>query len=148
MWDADVSSRSDIDVITPTLDGTILPGVTRDSCLSLIRAHSSPSNPFKIPGLSPTTRIHTAERTITMSEVEKWAKEGRLLEAFAVGTAVTVVLVSRIGLGGLSQDANEENDLVFPEGELRGSIANGLWETLSAIQTGKMQFEDWNVTCA
>jgi branched-chain amino acid aminotransferase len=83
-----------------------------------------------------------------MSEVEKWAKEERLLEAFAVGTAVTVVLVSRIGLGGLSQDANKEKDLVFPERELRGSIANGLWETLSAIQTGKMQFEDWNVTCA
>lgn len=83
-----------------------------------------------------------------MSEVEKWAKEERLLEAFAVGTAVTVVVVSRIGVGGLPQDGKKDNDLIFPERELRGSIADGLWETLCAIQTGKMQFEDWNVTCA
>ena len=83
-----------------------------------------------------------------MSEVEKWTKEERLLEAFAVGTAVTVVPVGRIGVGGLSQDATKEKDLVFPERGLRGSIADGLWETLGAVQTGKMQFEDWNVTCA
>jgi len=145
--DVDVSTLTDIDVVTPALDGTILPGVTRDSCLSLIRAHSDPSNPFTIPGLSTITRIRTVERTITMSEVEKWAKEERLLEAFCVGTAVTVASVSKIGLGGLSQDA-EKRDLVFPEREIRGSIANGLLEALRAIQTGRAQFEDWCLPCA
>ncbi len=134
-------------MITPALDGTILPGVTRDSCLSLIRAHSTPSNPFTIPGLSTTTRIHTVERTIAMSELEKWAKEERLLEAFCVGTAVTVASVSKIGLGGLSQDA-EKRDLVFPACEIRGSIANGLLEALRAIQTGRAQFEEWCSPCA
>jgi branched-chain amino acid aminotransferase len=139
---------TDVDVVTPALDGTILAGVTRDSCLSIIRAHSSASSPFTIPGLSPTTRIHTVERAVVMSEVERWAKEERLLEAFSVGTAVTVALVAKIGLGGLSQDAQKEADLVFPEGELRGSIADGLWEALCAIQTGRMQYEDWSVPCA
>ncbi|KAK2464886.1 hypothetical protein APHAL10511_002962 [Amanita phalloides] len=141
----------DIDVITPSLDGTILPGVTRDSCLALIRAHSSPSNPFTIPGLSATARIHTVERTMVMSEVERWAEEGRLLEIFCVGTAATVALVSKIGLDGLSaqpQVEGGERMLVLPESHSSGSVASGLLEALGAIQTGRMQFEDWCMACS
>ncbi|KAF8628138.1 hypothetical protein AX15_004073 [Amanita polypyramis BW_CC] len=128
-----------IDVITPALDGTILPGVTRDSCLSLVRAHSSPSNPFVLPGLSKSVHIHAVERILMMSEVERWAKEGKLLEIFCVGTAVAVASVRRIGLDSRSQD-----DVIVPE---CGPITNGLLEALTAIQRGRMQFEDWCVPC-
>ena len=136
---------TDIDVVTPALDGTILPGVTRDSCLSLIRAHSSPSSPFVLPGLSSSIRMHTVERTVVMSEIEQWAKEERLLEVFCVGTAVTVAAVGKIGLDCTSQNKGIDGEVVLPRRE--GSVSNGLLEALGAIQTDRMQFEDWCVPC-
>eukprot|EP00899_Mesostigma_viride_P027215 jgi/Mesvir1/7679/Mv11649-RA.1 len=63
------------ELATPQLDGTILPGVTRDSILSLCRQWGE----FKV-----------SERPITMRELETSVSEGRLLEAFGSGTACIV----------------------------------------------------------
>lgn len=69
------------ELATPPLDGTILPGVTRDSILSLTRQWGE----FKV-----------SERQITIAEVEKAAYEKRLLEVFGSGTACIVQPVGEL----------------------------------------------------
>ncbi|KAI0752151.1 branched-chain amino acid aminotransferase II [Fomes fomentarius] len=128
----------DFEVITPPLDGTILPGVTRDSTIALCAAHPSRTT---LPGLPASTRLHVAEQTVTMSDLVKWVAEGRLLEAFTVGTAVVVAAVGRIGFNG--------KDIVLPEYEgVLGPVARGLYDRLTDIQEGKFEWEDWSVPCA
>ena len=62
-------------VTAPLDDKIILDGVTRRSVLELARE--------RLGG-----KLEVVERNYTMSEVENAAEEGRLLEAFAAGTAV------------------------------------------------------------
>ncbi|KAI8972591.1 branched-chain amino acid aminotransferase II [Trametes punicea] len=127
----------DLDVFTPPLDGTILPGVTRDSILALAAAHPSR---MLLPNLPSSLRLHVAERELTMSEFSAWAEEGRLLEAFGAGTAAVVAAVGRVGYQG--------KDIVLPthEGGL-GPVGRALYERITEIQEGKYQWEDWSVIC-
>ena len=60
----------------PLGDQIILPGVTRRSVLELARE--------RIAG----EELEVVERKIYMSELEEAVREGRLMEAFAAGTAV------------------------------------------------------------
>ncbi|KAH8111473.1 branched-chain amino acid aminotransferase II [Phellopilus nigrolimitatus] len=123
----------DLDVLTPPLDGTILPGVTRNSVLALAAAHS-PETP--LPGLSPTLRLHTHERVITMPELREYSSKGDLLEAFCVGTAAIVAPVDRIGYEG--------EDIVLPED---APVADALCERIEAIQEGRFEWDGWSVRC-
>ncbi|KAJ1939037.1 branched-chain-amino-acid transaminase bat2, partial [Kickxella alabastrina] len=68
-------------LVTAPLDGIILPGVTRDSLLSLARQWGE----FKV-----------SERKITMPEVVRAIEDGRMLEAFGAGTACVVCSVSEV----------------------------------------------------
>ncbi|MBI5511603.1 MAG: branched-chain amino acid aminotransferase [Deltaproteobacteria bacterium] len=67
------------DVVTPPLAGTILPGVTRDSVLQILRRWG----------------ITAHERPISIHEVLESAQSGELVEAFGTGTAA---VISPIGL--------------------------------------------------
>lgn len=122
-----------LDVITPPLDGTILPGVTRASCLALLEAHTSQK--FELPSIPSTQRLHTYERTITMHDLNSWSAEGKLLEAFVVGTAVIVAPVRRIGFEG--------KDVVLAPG--MGPVSQALRDRIVDIQIGKVQWNDWSV---
>ena len=135
-YDADADLLG-LDVLTPPLDGTILPGITRDSTLALCSTHPSR---MTLPGLDASIRLHPAERTMTVPELAAWADGGRLLEVFTVGTAVIVAAVSRIGYNG--------KDIVLPayEGSL-GPVARGLYDRLSEIQEGRFEWENWSVPC-
>ncbi|KAI0055926.1 branched-chain amino acid aminotransferase II [Artomyces pyxidatus] len=128
----------DLDIVTPPLDGTILPGVTRASVLSLLAAHPVATS---LPNLSNGVRLHTHERAITMSELVGWHAGGRLLEVFCVGTAVVVTAVSRIGW--------EEREIALPEygGKGIGPVARALWERLVDIQEGRVEWQGWSVPC-
>ena len=64
-------------VTTPLGDIIILDGVGRRSILQLAKV--------RLEGF-----LEVVERRYTMSEVQGAAEEGRLLEAFAVGTAVCI----------------------------------------------------------
>src|SRR5262245_12189259 len=87
----DIMHKSlDVDILTPALDGTILPGLTRSSCLSLAAAHPSRTS---LPNLSNSLRLHPHEIPITMADLVLWSSQGKLLEVFAVGTAVVVAPV-------------------------------------------------------
>ncbi|KAF4605775.1 hypothetical protein EYR40_004565 [Pleurotus pulmonarius] len=125
----------DLDVMTPSLDGTILPGVTRASCLELLSAHPEKS---VLPNIPPTTRIHVHERVITMEELTSWSAKGQLHELFGVGTAVIVAPIGRIGF----QNADVV-PLDHPGGF--GPVGGALMQRLSDIQTGKWDWEGWSV---
>ncbi|KAI0920452.1 hypothetical protein AcV5_010181 [Taiwanofungus camphoratus] len=127
----------DWDLVTAPLDGTILPGITRDSCIALATAHPSRA---VLTGLPATLRLHPQERTFTVPELFAWHAEGRLLEAFACGTAAIVAGVGRIGYQG--------KDITLPEHEGgRGPVANAMHERIVDIQEGNVDWEGWSVVC-
>ncbi|KAH7926378.1 branched-chain amino acid aminotransferase II [Leucogyrophana mollusca] len=121
-----------LDLITPPLDGTILPGVTRSSCLALAADPSFQKN--------IASSLHAHERKFTMNDILLWSKEGRLLEALCVGTAAILVSVDRIGYEG--------SDIFLPkcEGGL-GPVGRAFREKILAIQEGKEEFGEWSVPC-
>lgn len=129
---------ADIDIITPPLDGTILPGVTRESSLELFNAHGKETS---LPNLSNKIKLHAREQSITMTELAQWSKEGRLLEAICVGTGAVVTSVARIGWKG--------EDINFPEydGNHVGPVASALRERLVGIQSGRVEWKGWSVLC-
>ena len=154
--------------MTPPLDGTILPGVTRASVLSLLshRPHTA-----ALPKLSlPQARtLHTSERALTMSELFAASASGTLREVFCVGTAAVVIPASRIGWQRSSSSSSSSNstgggggdaeagkaaatamqvqDIVLPVVGGEGSVAHALWERLVDIQEGRVEWEGWGVPC-
>lgn len=130
-----------MDLITPPLDGTILPGVTRASTLRLADAHTR--GEISLPNIPPTLKIHPHEKPLTMSLLKSLASEGKVLEFFGVGTAAIVAPVQKVGWEG--------KDIVFPEnpkdkGGL-GLVGRAVLEMITNIQTGSVCFEDWSVVC-
>jgi len=126
----------DLDLVTPPLDGTVLPGLTRASCLTLAAAHPSKAPLLKLPNV----RIHTHERPFTMSDLDEWSAQGKLLEAFGAGTAVVIAPVGRIGFGG--------KDLLLPPHKgSYGPVSRALRERLLDIQQGRVEWENWSVLC-
>ena len=72
------------ELVTPPLDGTILPGVTRRSVLELARGG----------GLGyGGAALRVSERPLRVAELAAAAREGRLLEMFATGTAAVIMPV-------------------------------------------------------
>ncbi|KAI0344018.1 branched-chain amino acid aminotransferase II [Trametopsis cervina] len=127
-----------LDIITPPTDGTILPGVTRDSCIALAKAHGYE---LVLPGLATDVKLHVHERAITVTEIAAAYEAGKLLEIFVVGTAVTVASVDRIGTEG-----KKDIHLQQHEGCL-GPVARGLYQKITDIQEGRDQYRDWSVLC-
>jgi branched-chain amino acid aminotransferase len=75
------------ELITPELDGSILPGITRKTLLEFFREDQK----NMIPQID---RI--VEKNLRISEVQIAFNEGRVEECFGAGTAVTVVPVGKI----------------------------------------------------
>jgi branched-chain amino acid aminotransferase len=98
--------------ITPPLSGTILPGVTRDSALTLLREIGIP----------------VEERQISIDEVLSAHATGKLTEAFGAGTAAIVAPIACIRY--------RDRDLQFPAVS-DSSVAARLRSRLVAIQTGR-----------
>lgn len=71
-------------VVTPQLSGTILPGITRNSAIQVLRQSG----------------YRVEERAISIYEVQGAYREGRLQEAFGAGTAATIAHIARIGFAG------------------------------------------------
>jgi branched-chain amino acid aminotransferase len=70
-------------VVTPPLSGTILPGITRDSVMTVLG----------------DAGVRVVERTLTIDEVLDAGDRGTLVEAFGSGTAATVVSIASITHG-------------------------------------------------
>ena len=98
-------------VITPALTGSVLPGITRKSCLELLRNWGVP----------------VEERLITAEELFDAAESGKLEEAFGSGTAAVVSPIGEMGWG--------EKHVVVNGGKI-GALTQKLYDTLTAIQWG------------
>ena len=78
-------------LITPSLSGTILPGITRNSVLTIAKDWG----------------YNVEERQITVTEVIEAIKNGTLTEAFGAGTAATIAQIQTIGLDGMDYELPE-----------------------------------------
>src|SRR6266704_5741567 len=79
------------EVITPPLGGTILPGVTRDSVLTLLRDWGA----------------KVSERQLSIDEVVAAHKAGTLDEVFGTGTAAVISPVGELAFKGRRMVINE-----------------------------------------
>jgi len=113
--------------------------VTRESCITLLRSHS-PDSP--LDSLHPGIAVRVHETPFTIGDMYRWSSENRLLEAFGVGTAAVVSGVGAVGLEG-------HPDINVPEynGGL-GPIGRALYNRITDIQEGKIEFGDWGYVCA
>lgn len=98
-------------LVTPPLGGSILPGITRDTILTIARDWGMP----------------VEERLISIEEVRETHANGRLQEVFGVGTAAVVSVVGTL--------ASEEGDMVINGGQ-PGPVANRLYDAVTRIQYG------------
>ena len=104
-------------LVTPPLGGTILPGVTRDSVLTLLRDWG----------------IKAVERQISIDEVVAAHKAGRLEEVFGTGTAAVISPVGELGW----------KDQRFTVGDGRpGEISQRLFKAITDIQYGRAEDPD------
>lgn len=101
------------EVLTAPLDGSILPGITRDSVIGLLKQKG----------------VKITERRITMDEVFSAAKSGTLKEMFASGTAAVISPVGELSWKG--------EKIVINNGEI-GTLSQDLYDTLYGIQTGNI----------
>ena len=103
----------DGEVITPSLEeGNILPGVTRASCIDLLRSWG-----YKV-----------SERRISIDELMAAADNGHLDEAFGTGTAAVISPIGELN--------NDGHIHVINHGEI-GPIAQKLYDNLTGIQWGR-----------
>ncbi|KKY15746.1 putative branched-chain amino acid aminotransferase [Phaeomoniella chlamydospora] len=121
-----------IEIVTaPLLDGIILEGVTRASVLDLARQ----TNWSKIHG---TEKVDVIERKFTMQEICDADEEGRLIEAFCVGTAYFVVPVQSIQFDKL--------DILLSTRKVGvRTVADTIKQRMESIMYGKENHE-WAVT--
>ena len=101
-------------IVTPMLNGSILPGITRDSVLKLAK-HMG---------------YETEEKRVSIAEVMEYAKSGKLTEAFGTGTAAVVSPVNKI--------CYEGEEVRIGDGGI-GKITQKLYDTLTGIQLGKIE---------
>jgi branched-chain amino acid aminotransferase len=115
------------ELVTAPLDGTILPGVTRDSILHLARSYGD---------------FEVSERVYTMAEVTAAIQEGRMIEAFGAGTAAIVCPVKGIQYDDTMYEVplNTEN----PSAGI-GKLTQRFADHLQDIQYGVSAYEDWSV---
>ncbi|MBP7529589.1 MAG: branched-chain amino acid aminotransferase [Syntrophorhabdaceae bacterium] len=99
-------------LVTPPLEGSILPGVTRNSVISLAKHWGIP----------------VEERRITIDEVMSEAKNGNLQEVFGTGTAAVISPVGWI--------RHQEETVTIHSGEI-GPISQRLYNEITGIQYGE-----------
>ncbi|MEG2675682.1 MAG: aminotransferase class IV, partial [Clostridia bacterium] len=100
------------EVVTPALVGSILPGITRNSCLQVLK-----KNGYK-----------TSERRISMDEIVEAFDKGELKEAFGSGTAAVISPVGTIFYKG--------KDMLINGGKM-GKITEFLYNSITGIQNEK-----------
>ena len=101
-------------VVTPQLNGSILPGVTRATCLDLCRSWG----------------MEVEERRVSVEELVAAARDGSLEECWGSGTAAVISPVGTL---------RYENDVMEISGGGIGPVSQRLYDTVTGIQTGKLE---------
>lgn len=102
------------EVVTPKLTGSILPGITRKSCIAVLEKAG-----YKV-----------SERLLSLEELENAMKDGTLEEAWGCGTAAVVSPIGELCYKGEKFTVNN--------GEI-GKTTQYLYDTLTGIQWGKTE---------
>jgi branched-chain amino acid aminotransferase len=110
------------EIITPPLTGTILPGVTRDSTLALLRKWG----------------LKVSERQVSIDEVVEAHGRGKLDEVWGTGTAAVISPVGELAYKGRKMVIN---------GGTIGPLTQRLYDAIVAIQYGQAPDPDgWTLT--
>ncbi len=108
-------------VVTPSLNGSILPGITRNSVLQLCRAWG----------------YEVQERKISVEELLEAQKNGTLEECFGTGTAAVISPVGKL---------RYVDDVMTIQGGSIGPLSQKLYDTITGIQLGLLPDEhNWRV---
>ena len=102
------------EVVTPALQGSILPGVTRMSAIEILKSWG----------------LNVSERPIEIQEIYDAYQNGQLKEAFGTGTAA---VISPIG-----QLKWDDHVMEINNGKI-GEISQRLYDTLTGIQWGNIE---------
>ena len=102
------------EVITPSLEGSILGGITRRSCIELLKSWGEP----------------VVERKLALSEVVEAAHNGTLEEAFGTGTAAVISPIGELIVG--------DEHIIINEGKI-GATAQKLYDNITGIQNGLIE---------
>ena len=99
-------------LVTPPLTGTILPGITRDSVMTLARDAGH----------------RVEERLVSFDEWRSGTESGRIREAFACGTAAVITPIGTVRFA--------DGEFTMPNGG-SGEVAASLRQSLVDIQRGR-----------
>ncbi len=102
------------EIVTPMLSGSILPGITRKSCIEVLRKEGYTVN----------------ERLISVDELSQAMENGTLEEAWGCGTAAVVSPIGELCYKDVKYTVNE--------GKI-GAVTQHLYDTLTSIQWGKTE---------
>ena len=102
-------------LVTPPLTGTILPGITRDSILTLARRDGRA----------------VEERKVSMDEWREGAASGRIREAFACGTAAVVTPIGAVRSPG--------SEFTMGGDGVAGEVTQTVLQQLQDIQRGRAE---------
>lgn len=112
--------KIDGEIWTAPTEGTVLPGVTRDSMLHILKDWGY------------TVR----EERLAIDDLMRFAHEGKLEEVFGTGTAA---VISPVG------ELRYKDDVVVINDNKTGELTQKLYDTLTGIQWGKIA-DDYNWT--
>jgi len=102
------------EVITPSLEGSILAGITRDSTIELLHSMG----------------VKVTERRISIEEIYEAHDKGTLEEAFGTGTAAVISPIGELNWNGRIIQIND--------GKI-GEISSKVYNAITGIQSGKLE---------
>jgi len=102
------------EVVTPSLEGSILAGITRDSTIELLKSLNVP----------------VSERKVSIQEVYAAHAEGKLEEAFGTGTAAVISPIGELNYDG--------NMITINDGQI-GELSQRIYSTITGIQSGALE---------
>ena len=102
------------EIVTPMLSGSILPGITRKSCIEVLKKEGY--------------TVH--ERLLSIDELKEAMENGTLEEAWGCGTAAVVSPIGELFYQGVHYPVNN--------GQI-GEVTQHLYDTLTGIQWGRIE---------
>ncbi len=104
----------DDEIVTAPLEGSVLPGVTRDSCIAILKEWG----------------YTISERHLCIDDLMEYAQNGRLKEAFGTGTAAVISPIGELNYKGNIQIINEFKI---------GTLTQRIYDELTNIQWGNIE---------
>ena len=101
-------------IVTPMLTGSILPGITRMSCIQVLKSLG----------------YEVEERLLSVDELVEAMENGSLEEAWGCGTAAVVSPIGKLAYG--------DKEYVIGGGKI-GEVTQKLYDILTGIQWGKQE---------